>query len=147
MVTIQFLLIFNLETFARESQSRACQIVTLFFALSISLMIATSLFLNTQKGNAQELHCILTNHIDCFGVSVLYRQNPEHACSSKVSSFTPEHIYIFWFVLLCDRTVLPGCSSPLFSFHVGQTANGFLSSLTQFRYHWALWATSAMAQL
>lgn len=71
----------------------------LLFALSISLMIATSLLLNTQKGNAQGLHCILTNHVDYFGVSVLYRQNPEHACSSKVSPLTPEHIYIFCFVL------------------------------------------------
>lgn len=114
-------------------------------------MIVTSLFLNTQKGNAQGLHSILTNHTDCFGVSVLYRQNPEHACSSKVSPLTTEHIYIFCFVLLCswlfNRTVLPGCSSPLFCFHVGQTGNRLLSSLTQFKYHWALRATSAMAQL
>lgn len=62
-------------------------------------MIATSLFLNTQKGNVQGLHFILTNHIDYFGVSVLYRQNPEHTCSSKVSPLTTKHIYIFCFVL------------------------------------------------
>lgn len=117
----------------------------LLFALLISLMIATSLFLNTQKGNAQGLHCILTNHVDYFGVSVLYRQDPEHACSSKVSPLTPEHIYIFCFVLP-NRAVLPGCSPPFFCFHVGQTGSGLLSSLTQFEYHWALRATSAMAQ-
>lgn len=70
-----------------------------YYLLLISLMISTSLFLNTQKGNAQGLHCVLTNHIDCFGVSLLYRQNPEQACSSKVSPLTPEHIYMFCFVL------------------------------------------------
>lgn len=125
--------------------------MTLLFALSISLIIATSLFLNTQNRNAQGLHSILTNHVDYFGVAVLYRQNPEHACSRKVSPLTTEHISSFCFVLfcpwLCNSTVLPGCFSPLFCFHVGQTGNGLLSSFTQFKYHWALWATSAMAQL
>lgn len=108
-------------------------------------MIATPLFLSPQKGNAQGFHCILTNHVDYFTVSVLYRQNPaarSHLLHQNTFTFS-----VFFCLWLCDRTVLSGCSSPLFCFHVGQTANRLLSSLTQFEYHWALQATSAMAQL
>lgn len=73
-------------------------------------------------------------------------QNTLAASKSHLLHQNTSIFFVLFCPWLCNRTILPGCSPPLFCFHVGQTGNGLFSSLSQFKYHWALRATSTTAQ-
>lgn len=65
----------------------------------------------------------------------------------SLTSYTRTPLHFFFCFAVWQNSSPFGCSSPLFCFHVGPTAKGLLSSLTQFKYRWALRATSTMARL